>query len=417
MKIRLFTTFILCTLSPCLLANDLSYFLNLGIENSPSLLIKKKELEQSENNLKGSYSELLPSLDVKLSESKTKVDSITSDQSDAKLNMNVNLYNGGADNGKISIAKIGIKKSKENLRREIADMAYSIKQEYFNTLYATELKSLLETIVVRRKQQLDFINMLFEGGREDKGNYLQAKVKLKQASLEVTQSERLIRTSMKKLASNIGLSTNEIKSPTGSLLQYSNLYKDYSIKSFESEIEKVPEILIANYDLEIAKNNTSIANAAFRPSLDLNSSVGRNGETFNQLDTNTASVDLTLTIPLFDGGRDTYNSKIAKLEKINKEYWLRKEKIDLVTEITETRNLFQDSFENVSLQQELLEASKIRAKVATGKYTSGLMDYTTWDLIQTELITNEKNMLDALKQALLKKTELDKTLGFGVIHE
>lgn len=417
MNQKILTLFIICIFSPCLSANDLNYFINLSLENHPSLLIKKGELEQSESTLKMNYSNMLPSLNIKLSDLKKTNNSLDSDQTDANLNMNLNLYNGGEDIENISISKIKINRTKEEIRRETADITYKVKQEYFKSLYAIELENLLSSIVQRRKQQLDFINMRFEGGHEDKGNYLQAKVKFRQATLEVTQSKRLLKTSLANLATNIGLSQSDIHSPSGSLEDYSNRYKNYSETDFQNSLKKVPEVLIAKYDIEIAKKSTNIANSSFRPSLDLNGSIGRSGTQFNELDNKSTSVGLTLTIPLFDGGRDTYNSKIARLEELNKEYWLKKEEQSLTASVTETKNLFLNSYENVMLQKELLDASKVRAKVATGKYTAGLMDYTTWDLIQTELISNEKSMLDAYKNALLQKTELDKILGIGVTNE
>jgi len=417
MKTKLITIFISCISTPYLQASDLSYFLELGVKNNPSHLIRIKELEKSQNTLKMRYSIFLPTLDAEFSESKTKRNDQMENSSEAKLNMDLNLYNGGADSKKVSIAKLNIKMSKENMRRELSDIVYHVKQEYFNTIYATELKSLLLTIVARREKQFNFIHMRFEGGREDKGNYLLAKVKLKKAKLEVTHGQRLFDNSIKKLANNIGLSVQMLKQPEGSLQKYINFSKDYFRQDFTKEIKNVPEILIANYEVAIAKNNTSVARAAFLPKVELNSSIGKTGVTYNDLDTNSTSIGITVKIPLFSGGSDIYNTKNAKLERINKEHWQRKSEINLITKITEAKNSFSDSLENMELQQDILEASKIRAKVASGKYTAGLMDYTTWDLIQEELINNEKNMLTALKLTLLEKAKLDNILGIGVAHE
>lgn len=415
MEKKILYLFILTLSSSNLLATTLDQFISLGLEHNPSYLIKKNEVEQAKANLKSKYANFLPTLDGELSRSDSKIDEHTNRASVAKLNANLNLFNGGADKANLDIERYQIKIAEANLRRVEADVIYDIRNNYFGYLYAKELHRLLQDIEKRRSDQMNFISMRFEGGREDKGSYLQSKAKFERAKYETKQSERLMETSREKLIGALGISSAELKMGNEGLRQYAAVFSTQGMDQVESIIDETPEIKIADYQLEMAKKKITVARSSFSPTLALNSSMGKSGETFNEMNTSSASIGVVLKIPIFSGGSSVQEAKVAYLEKVNREYSIHKEKSDKRSTIMEKKNTLIDGRENLKIQEEFLSASKTRAEVATGQYQSGLIDYTNWDLIQSELIDNEKSMLSVINKSLLSKADLDKELGIGVL--
>ena len=56
----------------------------------------------------------------------------------------------------------------------------------------------------------------------------------------------------------------------------------------------------------------------------------------------------------------------------------------------------QDAVERIEVQEEFLKAAQLRAEVARTKYTTGLLSFDEWDLIENDLISTQKSHLQAL---------------------
>ena len=57
----------------------------------------------------------------------------------------------------------------------------------------------------------------------------------------------------------------------------------------------------------------------------------------------------------------------------------------------------------------------MRATIARSQYTSGLLKFEDWDLIENDLIDNEKQWLTDQRDAVRAQTGWDRARGQGVI--
>lgn len=393
-------------------SSELSNYIDLALQHNPSYLIQKTEVQKSENTLKSTYSNFLPDLSLQASQRHNRVNSIETDAGQVSLNANLNLFNGFGDKAKYQSAKLSLDSQSEQLRRIQSDIVFEIKKAYYNYTYAKELDALLRKITQRRKQQLDLINLRFEGGREDKGSYLQAKARYEQSKFEQVQTTRLLETSFQNLASAIGIPKESLGKPQKNLeLMVQKI--DRGQLDVEKKLEETPEYKIAVLDRDIAKKEVSIANSSFSPQLDLQGSLGKSGEQLSHLDTNTASAAIVLSFPIFQGNSRKYQFRNARLSQANKENNIWKIKNSLRANLTESQFNFMSDYDNLKIQQNFLSSSKIKAEVADNQYKSGVINYTNWDIVQTDLIQSEKSILSSRKTVLTSKAQFENLIGQG----
>ena len=62
-----------------------------------------------------------------------------------------------------------------------------------------------------------------------------------------------------------------------------------------------------------------------------------------------------------------------------------------------------------------MKAAQVRAEIARSQYTSGLLAFEDWDLIENDLIENEKQALLARRTAARAAAAWDRALGKGVL--
>jgi outer membrane protein TolC len=150
------------------------------------------------------------------------------------------------------------------------------------------------------------------------------------------------------------------------------------------------------------------ARSSFFPTLSANASLFRSGSDFSAPGWSTG---LSLSFPLFTGGRDFFNFKSAEEARASAEDSLRNS--DLKTENLLENNFasFQNAVENTKVQEAFLKAAQTREEIARAQYLNGLLSFQNWDLIESNLTVQEKSELSSFLSA--KTTEANWELAQG----
>ena len=77
--------------------------------------------------------------------------------------------------------------------------------------------------------------------------------------------------------------------------------------------------------------------------------------------------------------------------------------------------IFHNRFVSHDELTEFLAAADLRAEIARTQYTTGLLSFEDWDLIENDLIDNQKAMLASLRDAVLAEAAWEQTLGKGAL--
>lgn len=328
----------------------------------------------------------------------------------ADLSLTQNLFSGFTDYYSYKIKKNATAQALLDLKIAQSRISQELKQTYSETYYTQVNKKLTETILKRREENFKSVQLQYEIGRENKGSLLLSQSYVEQARYDVMRAENEADSTLENFRRYLGLPDTE------------EIILENNITKVEAP-QKAPhfkELMENHYTLLKAKNDASSAEMTYQqsrskfiPSLNFNASYGYTGTQFfpNQ---DSWSMGLTFSIPIFDGFTDsaTYRSNFYK--SLSSSNSLRN------TELTVLRDLKKSFYEYIeSLQKEKVDnsfnqAALLRSDIARNKYKNGLLSFEDWDLIESDLIQKQKEILLSEKNRILKQSQWERAQGIGV---
>lgn len=321
-----------------------------------------------------------------------------------------NLFAGFSDVGKFDQAKANNMVSKANISIVKAQVSYDLKSAYGNFAYAKETVSLLENIIHRREDNLRIIELRFKGGMENKGSLLLARAYLEQAKYDRLQAENLIESARAQLCKAVGLSKCDAYDisdappvtapPAGKI-------------DFNLVVEETPQHLQAVASERAAKAGITIARSAFLPTLNMVATKGQRGPTYFP-ENDYWSLGMNLSFAFFTGGKDYYTTRGAY--ETSSAAVENRENIDrqaLVT-LKQGYNSYIESVAKLKVDESFQEVARMRADIGRNKYNNGLLTFEDWDIIETDLITRQKNYLQSKLNRIVNESAWEQAQGKGV---
>ncbi len=357
-----------------------------------------EKVKQAEADKAIALSDALPQItsssSAKRSKTSTKAEADTYSYSISAEQL---LFDGFKTSSDIKSAQETLNAQQYNYAVTSSDIRLSLKTVFTTLLRAQELLSLTEDIAKRRKQNLDLVNMRYEAGREHKGSLLTAQADLAQAEFEIAQAKRNLILTQRELSKELGREDFKPIKVEGDF----TIKEDEHIKPvFENLASTTPFLKELIAKKEAARLNLKSSQLDFFPKVYLNSSYGKTASDWppNQEEW---SAGLAVTFPIFEGG-----SRIADVSKTKSQ--LKQAKAEersgrdsVIITLEETWKNLQDAIETVLVQQKFLEAAEERAKISNAQYSSGLITFDDWIIIEGNLVSAKKSFLNARANLLI----------------
>ncbi|MCG6150585.1 TolC family protein [Leptospira bandrabouensis] len=324
------------------------------------------------------------------------------------LSTNQNLFAGFKDKSGIEKTEALLQAAKQTLNDSRLKICFELKSGYAQMLYAKELHQLSEKIKERRTKNRDLVKLRYEVGREHKGSFLLSESFVKQSEFEVSSAFRLFESNVNEMERVI---SNRLDVSINSEFVYEPiLEKKFSEKEKENLLESHPSVMAEQSKVRAAQANIGVAEAGFYPDLNLSATVTRQDDVWLPKPRN-YSFGLNLTYPLFNGGRDYYNVKIAKTEYEKSIHTRDAKKNSLLFSLEQSHLNFKNASEQMVVLTEFYKASEIRAMIARSQYSNGLISFENWDIIENDLINREKNLLIGKRDLGLAEATYLRNLG------
>lgn len=324
------------------------------------------------------------------------------------LSTNQNLFAGFKDKSGIEKTEALLQAAKQTLNDSRLKICFELKSGYAQMLYAKELHQLSEKIKERRTKNRDLVKLRYEVGREHKGSFLLSESFVKQSEFEVSSAFRLFESNVNEVERVI---SNRMDVSINSEFVYEPiLEKKFSEKEKENLLESHPSVMAEQSKVRAAQANIGVAEAGFYPDLNLSATVTRQDDVWLPKPRN-YSFGLNLTYPLFNGGRDYYNVKIAKTEYEKSIHTRDAKKNSLSFSLEQSHLNFKNASEQMVVLTEFYKASEIRAMIARSQYSNGLISFENWDIIENDLINREKNLLIGKRDLGLAEATYLRNLG------
>lgn len=307
------------------------------------------------------------------------------------------LFDGFKTSYNLSSNQRNIEAIRYNYNVTSSNIRLRLRAAYANLLAAQELVKVTEEIRVRRSQSFELVKLRYEGGREHKGSLLTSEADLAQAVYGVNQAKRSVYLAQRQLIKEMGKKTFAPYTATGDLKVRET---DIDRPDFEKLCETTPLLEQLVQQKEAAKFGLKSAKAGFFPQIF--ASAGESNSNTNAFpDQNQYSFGTNLTLPIFDGGNTIAAVQQAKAVLGQAEADERSGRDGVIVTLSNTWTLLQNAIDNAGVQQKVLDAAQVRAKIAESEYSIGIISYDDWIIIENNLVSAKTSFVNAELSALI----------------
>lgn len=385
-----------------------------ALQARPDLAAAEASLHQAEAQKKITASVERPQVNASLSGKR-------SDSTQEKLDSNSTfsygvsasqlLYDGGVTGSKVDASKETLNAEEQAFRLVSSEARLSLRRAFVELLKTQKLVVLAKEIEERRRENVEFLKLRYEAGREHIGSLRRSEADLAEAEFEVAQAERGVVLAQSQLSSALGRDERSALIAEGSFA-----VEGFSEKApdFTTLAKGHPEVLQFEASTRAARYEHEASKKSFSPELSLNSSFGRSSFENWPPDELDWSAGFELSLPLYTGGgTEAAAAKAlgAVNEQISKSRGVYLEVLDTLEE--RWKNV-RDAAENLKVQEKYLESANLRSTIANAQYSNGLISFDDWVIIEDNLVSSKKSHLDAQAQLFVVRAEWAQAKGVGL---
>lgn len=382
---------------------------------NPALEAARQTLRGSRARHQGSYSGFLPSLSAEAgySQSDSALEaggSAFREESSAGLSARQSLFAGLRDAAEVRQSAAEVRAAQSGLQAALAQVSAELKSAFARLLYSQDQLALAEAIAERRGGNVRLVELRYEAGREHKGSFLRSRAAFSQARFEVSQARRARKVAQRELARSLGRPEPGVLEATGALkVEPPGPEPDFALLA-----ARTPSVLEAEAQKEAAQAGVTAARSDFFPELAASASASRGGGRWPP-HLRRWSAGLSLSFPFFTGGSGFFAERGARAESARALAGAESARDQALLDLEESFAAYQDAAERTLVQEEFLQAAQTRAQIARSQYTSGLLSFEDWDLIENDLISTQKARLASLRDAALARAAWERAQGQGAI--
>jgi outer membrane protein TolC len=303
---------------------------------------------------------------------------------------------------------------KQNTTSSQINVVSDVSKAFFDVLLSTKQLDILNEDIARLQRSLKDAYSQYQAGVVDKTDYKQATIALNNSLASRKQTEEAIKSKFAYLKQIMGFNPDN------------KLFLSYDSANYEREavVDTNQKLDVNNrieYQLlQTQKNlqniNVSYYKWGFLPSI---SATGVYdwyyvSNSFSTLYNNTfpnAYVGLTLSIPIFQGGKRLQNLSKARLQVDRADLDIVNSRNTINTEYVQALASYKSNYTNWQFLKQNVDLAKDVYKVVSLQYREGIKTYLDVIVAQSDLRTAELNYYNALFQLLSSKIDLQKSLG------
>ena len=412
---------------------SLNESVQVALENKETLKASVMDLQTSKQNVRESYSTILPSLRFSSSMSESQfpqqtggynpssgeiildqISSITSASSNISLSQNI--YDGGVWWNTIRQAKNSYKISEEYNRQIKTNIIKGVHSAYFNYLKAAQLLDVSRSNLMSAQQQLSLAEQRFKLGSSKKTDFLKAEVRFGQARVDLVNNDAALQNAYMNLKNSMGLIGKNI---------------DFSVEEVEAPMEIIPEfetgftllqksnpsVKAKQYQITAAEINEKIAKGARMPNISANTSVSGSSDNIGDALSNSTNekqrinTGLSISIPIFSGNSISTRIQKAKIsvDKQQSEYLTQLQ--DLSVQLRYTIDRLKNYEEIIPINETVLESAEEDLKLAQVRYAQG--STTILEVLDSQVSVQQakSSLIRSKYDAYIEQTNLKALLG------
>ena len=425
--------------NPVLKLNDC---IEIALQNNKDLNTSRNMARIAELNVKGSYSNILPTITADASgaglkwgkstyladvlvgftpdsqaiyEQRTVTSEARSRNAySAGVTVNQNIFDGGYWWNNIRMNKIQNKAGKQDLIYTENQVIKIVSQYFYDLLKNKKLLEVYSLAVTRSQDQLNRTQSMFEIGSVAQVDVYRAQVNLGQDQIQYYQQKNTVDQSVQFL--NLAMGRDPltlIDIDTTVTFNPKNVTLDDLL---EESVNNQPALRSQELQVRSKEFSVALAKSAFWPSLGARFRYSRDNEIlekiYSDLNLNWSySIGIGLSWNLFNGFSDQVNLQKTKIDLKNSRLNLADYKRSLRSDIRNLYNSYNAFLEIVKIDQKSLEAAREEYRLANERYRLGSGTSLELREAQVNLTEAEQVLVAAEYNAIITYIELYEAIG------
>ncbi len=306
------------------------------------------------------------------------------------------------------------KQAKQTTINKKIILVVNVSKAYYGVLLAQEQIKLVNEDITRLQQSYKDAYLQYKSGTVDKTDYERAQIALNNTKAQKKHNNEMLKTSYANLKDLMGY---PVKQDLSLKYDTAKMRGDIYIDTTQTvHYNNRIEYKLLNTQLHLQKANLSYYYWSFLPSLsafgDYNLTFQNDqlSKLYNQ-DFPSAFVGLTLSFPIFQGGKRIQEIDEASLEVKRSKYDIVSLKNSINLEYTQALANYKSNLSSYNEAEKNMELAKDVYKTIQLQYKSGVKTYLDVITAETDLRTTEVNYFNSLYQVLSSKLDVEKALG------
>ena len=406
--------------------------IQIALTNKEALKASALDLESSRQSVKGSYSNILPSLILSGSISESSfpqqeggynpttgeitLGSISNlKSSSAGISLSQNIYDGGRWWNNIAQSKNNYKITEQFNRQVKTNIIREVHRNYFNYLKSLQLLDVSQSNLNSSQQQLALTKQRFDLGSARKTDLLKAEVRYGQARVDVVNNEAVLNNAFLSLKNAMGI----VRTSRDFIVNNDVFFLD-TIPDFENAFESIqkynPSVLAKKNQITNAEFNEKLAKGSRFPNISATASYSGNSEDFQSLsdewDQNwRMNTNLSFSVPIYTGNTLSTTIQQAKLNvrKQESEYLTQLQDLSVQLEvILDQLNYYK---EVIPINEKVVASAEEDVKLVQERYSLGSASILEVLDAQVSLVTARSSLIRSKYDSMIEQANMKAILG------
>lgn len=309
----------------------------------------------------------------------------------------------------------------EKARSSRLEMVSQVKNAYYSVLLAKEAAKVYKEVYDNALLNYETTQMRHEAQKASDLELARAATSLANAIPNMYDSQNAISLSLWQLKAVMGISLDEDIDVVGQIYDYA---QDMSVLYSDDELSLENNSTLKQLAIQAEQLASGIRaqQYAYLPSLGVafvyNYSAMANDFVFSEYKwTPYSYVGLSLSIPIFSGGKRLNNVRSAKIQASELELQRQNTERQLSIAIRQNLNTMETSINSFQAADKALEAAQKAYDITAEAYAVGSSTMTDVNDAQLALVQAKMSAVQSIYSYLSAKTSLEQTLGNDFLSE
>ena len=325
------------------------------------------------------------------------------------------LFTGGKISGAIDAASFSAEATKEDLKKDQADVLYNIKATYWNLYRALEFKKFVDENVDQIKSHAVDAENLFKQGLLTTNDVMKVRVQLSDALVRQIDAKNDVQLAMYVLNNTIGLPL-QTEIELASTIHIVDREWSSADDLVKSAFEKRPEVLSMNARIKAGEAGLTSARGGWWPQIYLvgNYDYNRpNQRYFPATDEfqDSWDVSVSVSIDLWNWNQTGHQTTQAQAQLAQAQEGLSMTKDGITLEVTQSYLGIQKAKERKNVSEQGVAQAEENYRTMDGKYKQGLAANSELLDAEVALLQAKLNLTQSLVDYELAIAQLSRAIG------